>query len=346
MNTLASTRIVTATVGEYFSSGRNNFHWLRLFAALMVIYGHSYAITKETGGDLFLLLVKYRFAGGIAVEVFFLISGFLITASMTRSSLAHYLWARFLRIFPALTVCIVFSTFALGPLLSTDSNYWHEAGTWRYLYNNTLLLATEYWLPGVFQQLPDKAINGALWSLLLEVRLYLVVAGLSLAGLLPRRFFNTFIIASFVAAYFAVPQIRALDRYSAWVSCTAFFAAGSFVWVNRHEIRLTIMGVVVVLLLAAALHHSEHFFVAYFVALTYLTFYLAFVPDIPHIGKRDLSYGVYLYGWPVQQCVQLSIPGTGAITNTLIASAVCLLLAYASWEWIERPCLNLKRLVR
>jgi peptidoglycan/LPS O-acetylase OafA/YrhL len=291
-------------------------------------------------------LVEYRFAGGIAVEVFFLISGFLITASMARSSLRHYLWARVLRIFPALAVCIILSTFVLGPLLTTDSDYWRNASTWRYFYNNATLFATEYWLPGVFQQLPNKAINGSLWSLLLEVRLYLVVAGLGLLGLLRKKTFNTIIVICFITGYFVVPQVDILKQYSAWVSCVAFFSAGAFVWINRDEIKLTSIGVVVVLLFAAALHRSEHFFVAYFATLTYLTFYLAFVPAIPRIEKRDLSYGVYLYGWPVQQCVLLFMPNSGAVTNAILASTFCLLLAAASWAWIERPCLALKRLVK
>lgn len=334
------------TVGDYFASGQNNFHWLRLIAALMVIYGHSYAVTKEAGRDIFLRLVEYRFAGGIAVEIFFLISGFLITASMARSSLRHYLWARILRIFPALAICMILTTFLLGPLLTTDQHYWYDASTWRYLYKNATLIATEYWLPGVFQQLPDKAVNGSLWSLLLEVRLYLVVAGFGVLGLLTKRYFSPIVIVGFIVGYFLVPQVRILIQYSAWVSCVAFFAAGAFVWINRDEIRLTTMGVVMTLLLAAALHRSDHFFVAYFIALTYITFYLAFVPKLPRIDKRDLSYGVYLYGWPIQQCVLLVLPNSGAYANAVIASALCLLLAFASWELVERPCLALKGLVK
>jgi peptidoglycan/LPS O-acetylase OafA/YrhL len=343
---MSNSSSVPTTVGDYLTSGRNNFHWIRLVAALMVIYGHSYAITKEKGGDLILQLVGYRFAGGVAVEIFFLVSGFLIAASMARSSLPRYLWARFLRIFPALAVCVTLTTFVLGPLLSTETNYWSDGHTWSYFYKNTLLITTEYFLPGVFKQLPNSAINGSLWSLPLEVRLYLVVAALGLVGFLAKATFNALVIFGFIVAYFVVPTILELKQYVAWVSCIAFFAAGAFVWTNRDEIRLTTMGVVTVLLLAAALHRSEHFFVAYFVALTYLTFYLAFVPKLPHIDHRDLSYGVYLYGWPAQQCVLLFVPGSSAIFNTVAASGLSLLLAFASWELIERPCLAHKRWVK
>jgi peptidoglycan/LPS O-acetylase OafA/YrhL len=331
-----------ATVGDYFAAGRNNFHWIRLAAAWMVIYGHSYAITKENGRDLVLQLIGYRFAGGVAVEVFFLVSGFLVAASMARSSLPRYLWARFLRIFPALAVCAALTTFVLGPLLSSDPNYWREAQTWRYFYMNVSLITTEYFLPGVFQDLPDKAVNGSLWSLPLEVWLYLVIAAFGLFGLRAQRKTNGVLMTGFVVGYFAAPQIAALKPYSAWVGCVAFFAAGTFVWTNRDQIRLTAIGLATVLLFAAALHRSEHFFVAYFVALTYLTFYLAFVPRIQWNIRRDLSYGVYLYGWPAQQCVQLFIPGSGAIFNTFAASGLSLLLALASWELVERPCLALK----
>ena len=70
------------------------------------------------------------------------------------------------------------------------------------------------------------------------------------------------------------------------------------------------------------------------------------VPRLPRIRERDLSYGVYLYGWPVAQLVQHFRPTTTATENTVIACCISVLIALASWELIERPALSLKRFVR
>jgi peptidoglycan/LPS O-acetylase OafA/YrhL len=91
----------------------------------------------------------------MAVDIFFVISGFLIAASFERSSLRGYQVARILRIFPALLVCVALSVFVLGPLLTTAPDYWINGDTWHYLLVNGSLWSTSYFLPGVFDGQPD-----------------------------------------------------------------------------------------------------------------------------------------------------------------------------------------------
>jgi len=152
------------TIGEAFEEKRNNFHLIRLLAALAVIYGHAYAVTASPGGDLFLQWVGFKFIGGVAVDIFFVISGFLITGSLERSSAWRYIWARCLRIFPALFVAVTLSVVVLGPLFTNDPGYWSNPQTWKYWWSNALMWRTEYFLPGVFQSNPDAAVNGSLWA--------------------------------------------------------------------------------------------------------------------------------------------------------------------------------------
>jgi len=114
------------------------------------------------------------------VDMFFVISGFLIAASLQRNSVQGYLASRALRILPALIVCVGLSTFVLGPLLTTSADYWRNPQTWQYFTHNATLHRAEFFLPGVFEQLPRTAINGSLWTLPIEAQLYiaLLIAGL------------------------------------------------------------------------------------------------------------------------------------------------------------------------
>ena len=336
----------TKTLAEYFDTGENNFHLIRLLAALSVIYGHSYVLTGAPGGDFFLLNVGYKFIGGVAVDVFFLISGFLIASSLERSSWKRYITARVLRIVPALVVCVTLSVFVLGPMLTTAPDYWINPATWRYFIQNAFLLSTEYRLPGVFESLPDKGVNGSLWSLPLEFRLYIAFFVLGLLQLMKPNRFSALAIVGVVIGYFAAPKFALLVQYSNWVNSSLFFLAGGFMWHNRHAIRLSYPLAALMLVLCAALLHTDHFGAGYFLALSYLTMFVALVPRLPRIHERDLSYGVYLYGWPVAQIIQYIRPTTTPLENTLAACLCSMLIALASWELVERPALSLKRLVR
>ena len=301
----------TRSIGEYFDSRTNNFHVIRLLAALAVIYGHSYAITGVPGDDIFLRHVGFRFIGGVAVDVFFLISGFLIASSLEHGTLLRYAAARILRIFPALFVCVSLCVFVVGPALTTVQDYWSQSATWRYFFQNAFLLSTEYRLPGVFEQLPDKGVNGSLWSLPLEFRLYIFFFLLALLGLMKPTRFSALVLIGLIIGYFEVPKYEILVRYSTWVNSTMFFMAGGFIWHHRYQIKLSFVAAVLVLFPCAAFIHTDRFAIPYAVALSYLTMFLAFVPRLPRIRERDLSYGVYLYGWPVAQLVQHFRPKIG-----------------------------------
>lgn len=330
------------TLADAVRQPQNNFNLIRLVAAWLVIYGHAFAITGSAGQDLILRYVQMKFAGGVAVDIFFFVSGFLIAASLARHSLRDYAIARGLRIYPALVVCIVLTVFVLGPLVSTDANYWRDPATWRYLLRNATLWDALHVLPGVFETHPNAGVNGSLWSLPIEIRLYLVLGLIALLGLFkPARFNVCFIVAMTIG--FLVLGTQALspkDSNHAW--CTAFFLTGAFCWHNRARIPLSWPLLFVLLCGAAALFGGPRYHVGYFVALCYGLLMLAFVPRLPVIRHTDLSYGLYLYGWPSQQLVYMAWPGTSWAVNAAGGTALALLLAWASWRWIEAPALRLK----
>jgi peptidoglycan/LPS O-acetylase OafA/YrhL len=331
------------TLADAWRNGRNNFNLIRLVAAWMVIYGHAWAITGSPGQDWVTWLTQFKYAGAVAVDVFFFISGLLIASSLERNPIRNYLLARALRILPALLVCVVLCVCVLGPLLTTASGYWHDPQTWRYLLVNASLWSTSHSLPGVFETLPYQAVNGSLWTLPGEARLYLALLLASVCGLLtPRRYTPLWALAMAAAYGFAVWRHPLPEMWLNYLWCTACFITGTLCWVNRDHLRLSAWPLLVLLALACAARGTPWFHLPYFGIVCYGTLWLAFVPALPLIRRTDLSYGLYLYGWPMAQLVQTYSPG-GPLHNTLWATMLALSCAAASWFLIESPALRWKR---
>lgn len=334
---------MTPTIDTVFATGRNNFNLIRLIAAWLVIYSHSWAITGSAGVDAIGALTQIKSAGALAVDVFFLISGFLVAASIQRNTLREFLLARALRIYPALVVCVVLSVCVLGPLVTTAPDYWSDATTWRYLWSNASLWRAEFWLPGVFDALPRTAVNGSLWTLPIEGRLYLALMAAGLAGMLaPKLYLPAWALAVAAACAFAYLRAPLPEHlaYLLWV--TVFFITGTLCWVYRQRIPLSIWPLLALLAAAVGLRGTQGFGLVYVPLLAYATFYLALIPKLPVIAKNDLSYGLYLYGWPMQQLALLA-GATTVLTNMAAATLVALACAALSWFLIERPALRWKR---
>lgn len=330
---------MTPTLAQAWDSGRNHFHALRLFAAWLVILSHAYAITGRGNDEPFAHLTGAKAAGAVAVDIFFVISGFLVAASVQRHAWRHFLLARALRIYPALIVCILLTVFVLGPALTTSAGYWSDARTWHYLWGNATLWRAEFWLPGVFEGLPRDAVNGSLWTLPIEVRLYLALLVAAAFGMLHRwRYLVAWALAMCGAAVYALRAAPLPEHiaYLAW-AC-AFFITGTLLWVWRDRVRLSWWVFAALLALAAALRGSTAFAVAYFAAVAYGTFCIAFRARLPAIRHTDLSYGVYLYGWPMQQ-LALMAGATTVVANTALATVLALGCAAVSWFLVERPAL-------
>jgi peptidoglycan/LPS O-acetylase OafA/YrhL len=333
------------TIDQAWSSGRNHFNLIRLIAAWMVIYGHAWAITAAPGGDWFTVLTQFKFAGGIAVDMFFVISGFLIAASLQRNDVRGFLASRALRILPALAVCVGLSTFVLGPLLTTSPDYWRLPQTWQYFVYNATLHRAEFFLPGVFETLPRSAINGSLWTLPIEAQLYVALLIAGLLGFVNARRYAVpwlLLLAAVGVAILAGVDIPEARRNELW--CLLFFVSGTGMWLYRDRIRLSWVAILALLVCAYFTRgHGNAFGAVYFVLVCYGTLWLAFTPPaVPRLAHHDVSYGLYLYGWPVAQLVQMYSPGS-PLHNTLWASVFAFACAALSWFLIERPALRMKR---
>src|SRR5690242_1709390 len=131
-------RVTMRTVADGLAYKANNFDWLRLFAAMLVLWSHSYPLTADGKDDIFTkMLFGYDLAGSFAVAIFFTISGFLVTRSAAGRSTVSYLIARSLRILPGLALAVLITVFAIGPMLTRMPlhQYFSDPSTLAYLGN-------------------------------------------------------------------------------------------------------------------------------------------------------------------------------------------------------------------
>jgi len=347
------------SIGSYLVGRSNNFNLLRLVAAVMVIWSHSWALLPNgLASDPLVRSIGMGWAG-IAVNAFFAISGFLIVRSyITHDSLRVYLQARVLRIMPGLSVAVLFCVFFVGLLHTTLSyaEYFSSDKVWRFLYSNIAMYNRHPWLPGVFLDNSTRGINGSLWTLSFEVSMYLAVAAIGVLGLLKSRRGIAFVCIAYVAYYlFTVlyPELakewltRDTQKYQ---RLSLYFFLGGCCYVFRERIPLNVALAAFLWLMSYFAFGSPYFKFVFSFALTYSVLWLAFVPAgwIRQFNAvDDYSYGMYIYAFPVQQMLIMHISGIGEQWLFLLSTAVTFVFAYLSWKLVERPALGLNsRLTR
>ncbi|MEG9524293.1 MAG: acyltransferase [Hyphomicrobiales bacterium] len=341
------------------------FDLLRIVLAVSVVVWHGRAIVNNeiTRVDGFFELGSY----GI-IAAFFGLSGFLITGSALRLRLRDFLLNRALRIIPALAVEIVLSAVVLGPLF-TDlplSNYATDPQTYRYLANILGLII--YTLPGVFAHNPTDVVNGSLWTIPHEIVCYGLMSACVLTGLLRRPA----LVLGAAAAVIGLGFVFGSGALGDPVTLTARLADKLFVdkasrlyvafllgiaaYLYRYRLPydLRLIGLAAAIVFAAGAFDLTavtavpvHPFLNLVVlpSLIYLTVCLG-VTDlwVPALLKRgDYSYGIYLYGWPIQQALVALVPVRNTTQQVLLALPCIVLFAMVSWHLIERPILGLRR---
>lgn len=326
----------------------DNYLPLRHLAALMVIYGHSYALTEQVPGqsDIVAKLMPGFYAGNLAVYLFFAISGYLVTSSLLRHpGLWRYVRNRVLRVYPAYFVCLLVCVFAIGFAFTAlpAAEYLGAEGTWRYLLRNLQPITLAWHLPGVFENNPyPKVVNGTLWSLGLEVRWYFYLGLLAALTAVRRRWLFTAIALAVVGYggwewWIGKPDV---NEYRA-LSQTYLIAALCAQWRDRIPVSHWTMAACA---FAAVLAHSTPGFgpVAVLTAI-YFTFWAAYrLPTMRWPGGQDYSYGLFLYGFPVQQSLMALLPALMPLQLLALSAAGAMALAALSWHLVERPALRFK----
>lgn len=325
----------------------NNLDIFRLVAACMVIYGHAHAVLPiGVNSDFVARWLQFDYSGSLAVKMFFFLSGLVVTNSLLqKKSLSQFTLARIFRIWPALFVVVTICAFVMGPLVSDLSweNYWAQPETWSYVRKN-LLMRLQYELPGVFTNQPNQAVNGSLWSIPYEVDAYIVLAALFALGLHRYKWLATAVVGLIVLdpitgnqlLFTWRPQNQSIDTLA---PCFAF---GALLALWREKIYIGAAAPLAALVLFVALRQNSQAYYLFYAALFLGILYLCSLPTMVALRlPADVSYGVYLWGWPAQQLLAVYFPELGLGFNKYMAMLLATMLGALSWYGVEKPCIRL-----
>ncbi len=319
------------TVADRWSPADNGITALRFMLAGGVFLAHAFTLSGlpdpahlVTGGQVF--------GGTIMVSAFFALSGFLLVQSRERQRVDRFAANRALRILPGYWVSIVVVGLVLVPAVATLSGApIASRDGLEYVLANAGVLVLRDTIGQVFASNPASAsVNGSLWTLAPEIACYIVLA------IVPVRFMRIGIPALTVT-------IAALHLSSGGGTnlhdLVLSFGLGASAAIGRRWLPLS--GVIGAILLAALAVASA--VGAYRLAAPFVVSYLALwaAVSLPLRWTHDLSFGVYIYAYPVQQSAVLL--GLGFMPGMAVAGVVTLGLALFSWTAVERPALALRR---
>lgn len=332
----------------------NSLNLFRLVLAAIVLFSHAFYIAGIPGSPAF----NGENLGGWAVAGFFVVSGFLITRSRFRTPAGTFLVHRIARIYPAFLVCIAATAFAFAPLAlllqgrGLDGFLTTPVTPFEYIWGNITLYVHQYAVGVTLTDVPYPNVwNGSLWTLFFEFFCYAITWILGALALYRR---SLILVAAIWAASVVV---RGLTGYGITAGLDgdfvqlarlfSFFAAGALVfmivdrWGVSRAIGLASIPVAAVLMASVPVIGGQ--LGAPFLA--YALLYLSTIIRQPRwIARNDVSYGFYIYAWPVQQLTLVA--GGLALGFPMyigLTVVVTFALAWLSWVLIERPAMALAR---
>ncbi|MET0378199.1 MAG: acyltransferase [Spongiibacteraceae bacterium] len=336
----------------------NHFNLIRFLAATLVLYIHCFPLTGRACAEP--MHVFDLSFGQLAVAIFFVSSGFLVTGSLLRShSIVNFFRARVVRIYPGLITANLFSVFVVGLLFTSlpAHEYLARSEIYTYLQHNSLLLfhSLQYRLPGVFEHNHyPLVVNGSLWTLPREVKLYLQLGLIGGALLwlarwrsIPLRVVLIVVVLGFACAVMLAPgQVEGHTYTRAELSLLFFFGGLTYAWRDQIRLDWRISMVVVLAMVVTALTAPSALRFVLIPALVWLVPLFAYGRCRPLLAFNrcgDYSYGVYIYAFPVQQALIAVNPDISVAGLFCQAFPIVLALAMLSWHGIEQPALRLKR---
>ncbi len=326
------------------------FDALRIGLALCILLFHAIQNSYARRYVEYIPVVFYPVILGL-LPMFFALSGFLVTGSAVRTrSVPLFLSYRGLRIFPALAVEVALCALLLGPLLTTLplKEYFSDRQFFEYFGN--IISMVRYTLPGVFADNPvPRIVNISLWTLRPEFYCYVLMAGLMMSTIVYKRVLFSWL---FLACTLYLAVLNALTGFGdptstvPWHVIIYYFFIGIafFHWKDRIPLHFTLFAAAA-LLAYFLLPRDGMTYIAAF-PLTYCVVYLGMlkIPRIPLLQNGDYSYGIYLFHFPIQQTLVHLFPGLREWWLLFpVAMILTILFAAASWHWVEKPSLGLKK---
>ncbi len=335
-------------LNHFLKKENNNFDLLRLILASMVIFGHAQYLNRGSDSfynDPLLGIYPECSSGDVAVKCFFFLSGLLISTSLKRNpSVLHYFISRTFRILPPLSFVLLIITFVFGPFLTSLNlkEYFLNSQSWSYFINGSLL-NIKYELPGVFEAFEHKTVNGSLWTLPIEFKFYLLLlAFFLLVGFRKIWLVNLVLGIVLLESLFGKQLVlSAFGNLSITTLLPISFFYGVFLGVNSEKISIDLrflVGMGLLFIIFRNQPYGELIFTFFFCTLAFyvstLKSLFRFKPPI------DVSYGVYLWGYFVQQALFYYFGTINIWIHILSALLLSVVLAIITHYLIEKPFMN------
>ena len=334
---------------------QNNYDFLRILAACCIIFLHSFALLGKYNSEPLVQFsngrINFSFIG---LSIFFCISGYLIAKSVVKSpTILNYLWKRLLRIQPLLIVTCFFTVFLLGPFFTSLSlkEYFSDFQTYSYFRNILPVFGIQFTLPGVFLHHLDRGVNGSLWTLIVEERMYLIMTIVFLYRKDKSNYFIVLIILLnlfyLVNRYFFYGEMLPYFSGSAFFYSLLFLNSGALYILNLRftkNIYLLIIAGLVGFSIAVVFPKVDYL---YFISLPIAVNSIAKIRGkVNYAGKYgDFTYGTYVFSFPVQQALIAK-----GIVNPYLLFILTLLIvlpmAVLSWNFIEKRFLRLRHMFK
>jgi peptidoglycan/LPS O-acetylase OafA/YrhL len=327
----------------------SGFDYLRIGLAVSVVLFHLVGINYGEQAQLMAFEGKFGPLAKMVVPMFFGLSGFLVAGSLLRSrTILGFLFLRGIRIFPALAVEICVSAVFLGLIFTTCQTGAYLRADEFHSYFLNILGDIHYRLPGVFAGNPlPYRVNGQLWTIPYELRCYIAAAVLAIFGIHRQRrwFLLITVLAQMIMAERILAHGPVMEDVPGNVVVVCFLCGILFYLYRDRIMHSAFLAVGSAVLCAVLLCWRDGSYLMAAPAV-YLTCYLGLLNPgrIRVIQSGDYSYGIYLYGFPVQQAVAALGGWTHQWALSFVLSfPVIVLVAYFSWHVVESRALRARK---
>jgi peptidoglycan/LPS O-acetylase OafA/YrhL len=324
----------------------SGFDYMRLALALSVISIHVPAVCY---GPLSIMRPDYgpfRTVVNLVLPMFFTLGGFLVAGSLDRTrSLLTFAGLRVLRLMPALLVDTVFTALILGPLLTDVPLAQYFSAHQLHVFFFNIVGDPHYYLPGVFDRNVEHQVNGQLWTIPYELICYGGLALAALLGIYRRRWLFLFLTALFVCAQAAAALVLGPHFFEPRFMLIGCFLCGAVFSQFREYVPWSPILAIFALVIAQIALLSVVTRPLAILPAAYFTVFLGLTNPKRNalIDTGDYSYGLYLYGFPIQQALFAALPIArlwyGQWGLSLLASAI---FAVLSWHLVEKHALAQK----